>query len=98
MKSILEIVNFKVKDGVSTEAFLKASADMEKSFVSKQVGFIKRTLGKGEDSKWVDVVYWETMENATKVAEATMESPVCAPMFGMIDEVSIKMSHFEIQN
>ena len=38
------------------------------------------------------------MDDATKAMESAMKSPACAPMFGMIDDASIKMSHFEIQN
>jgi hypothetical protein len=71
---------------------------MEKGFLSKQHGFIKRTLARGESAEWIDVVYWETMDDATNAMGVAMQSPVTAPMFGMIDETSIKMSHFEIQN
>jgi len=97
MKNALEIVNFKIKDSVAIADFLKASAEMEKHFAMKQQGFIKRTLAKGGGNEWVDVVHWVTMDDATKAVEAAMQSSACAPMFGMIDEVSIKMSHFEIQ-
>jgi len=98
MKNALETASFKLKDGIAVEDFLKASVEMEKHFATKQRGFIKRTLARGEGNEWIDVVYWETMDDATKAMEAAMKSPACAPMFGMIDDASIKMSHFEIQN
>ena len=96
MKNALEIASFKLKGGIAVENFLKASVEMEKHFAAKQRGFIKRTLAKGADNEWIDVVYWETMDDATKAMESAMKSPACAPMFGMIDDASIKMSHFEI--
>ncbi len=98
MKNALEIVTFRTKDGIAVADVLKASAEMEQHFITKQKGFIKRTIGKGDGNEWVDVVYWETMNDATKAGEAAMQSPACAPMFGMIDEASTKMSHSEIQN
>ncbi len=96
MKNALEIASFKLKGGIAVEDFLKASVEMEKHFATKQRGFIKRTFAKGADNEWIDVVYWETMNDATKAMESAMKSPACAPMFGMIDDASIKMHHFEI--
>ena len=96
MKNALEIASFKLKDGIAVEDFLKSSTEMEEGFAEKQNGFIKRTLAQSESGEWVDVVYWETMDDATKAMESAMKSPTCAPMFGMIDDASIKMSHFEI--
>ena len=96
MTTVLEIVSFSVKDGIDTEAFLKASAEMEQSFAQKQDGFIERTLAKDANNQWVDVVVWQSMEAATNAAKNAMESPACAPFFGMIDEESINMSHYSI--
>jgi hypothetical protein len=96
MKNALEIVIFKTKDGIEIPDFLKASAEMEEGFARKQDGFLSRTFAKGEGNDWVDVIRWQTMADAEAASKAAMESPACAPMFGMIDESSVKMMHFEI--
>ena len=96
MKNALEIVTFKIKDGTGVSGFLAASADMEEHFAKRQKGFVSRTFAKGEGNDWVDVIRWTTMEDAQAAAKAAMQSPACAPMFGMIDEASVKMMHFEI--
>jgi hypothetical protein len=96
MKNALEIVTFKIKDGVNLPDFLTASAELEEGFARKQEGFISRIFAKGEDNEWVDVIRWRTMADAEAAAKAAMQSPACAPMFGMIDEASVKMMHFEI--
>jgi len=96
MKNALEIAMYKIKNGVSEADFIQAGVEMEKNFIKKQKGFIKRTFAKSENGEWVDVIYWETMDDAMKASEAAMKSPVCAPMFGMLDDVSVKMHHFEI--
>ena len=84
MKHALEIVIFKVNAEADVSEFLKMSADMEEGFA------------RNGDDEWVDVIRWETMADAEAASKAAMQSPVCAPMFGMIDEASVKMMHFDI--
>ena len=96
MKNALEIVTFKIKDGVKVPDFLKASAELEEGFAKKQEGFIDRTFARSEGNDWVDVIRWKTMADAEAASKAAMQSPVCAPMFGMIDEPSVRMMHFEV--
>ena len=96
MKNALEIVTYKIKDGVKVPDFLKASEEMEERFARKQEGFLSRTFARGEGNDWVDVIRWQTMADAEAASKAAMESPACAPMFGMIDEPSVKMMHFEV--
>jgi hypothetical protein len=96
MKQALEIVTYKLKAGINDGAFRKASEDMERQFAAKQKGFLKRIVGTSDTGEWVDVVTWETMEDALAASEAAMKSPACAPMFAMLEESSIKMHHFAI--
>jgi hypothetical protein len=96
MKNALEIVTFKIKDGVKLPDFLKASAELEEGFARKQEGFLSRTFAKAEGNEWVDVIRWNTMADAEAASKAAMQSLACAPMFGMIDEPSVKMMHFEV--
>lgn len=96
MKNALEIVTYKIKDGVNVPDFLKASAELEEGFATKQEGFLSRTFARREGNEWVDVIRWQSMADAEAASKAAMESPACAPMFGMIDEPSVKMMHFEI--
>lgn len=96
MKNALEIVIYKTKSGINDADFIKTTSEMEEHFAKKQKGFIKRTFAKSENGDWVDVIYWETMDDAMKASEAAMKSSVCAPMFGVLDEASVKMHHFEI--
>jgi hypothetical protein len=96
MKNALEIVTFRIKGGIKVPDFLKASAEMEERFARKQAGFLSRTFARGEGNDWVDVIRWKTMADAEAASKAAMQSLACAPMFGMIDEPSVKMMHFEI--
>ena len=96
MKNALEIVIFKVNAGTDVSEFIKMSADMKEGFARKQKGFLSRTFARNGNDEWVDVIRWETMADAEAASKAAMQSPVCAPMFRMIDEASVKMMHFDI--
>jgi hypothetical protein len=94
MGQILEIVIYRLNDGVTDSVFLKAGEAMEQNFAGKQQGFVSRIFGKSQEGEWVDVITWQTMNDALKASEAAMKSPVCAPMFEMLDGPSVKMHHF----
>ena len=93
---IVEITQFKLVDGVTEESFLQDATNVQKGFLEKQAGYAgTRQLLKGDAGEWVDIVYWESLENAQKAQEAAMGSKTCMPMFQKIDPSSIKMLHLE---
>ena len=92
---VLELVVFKLNEGVSRDDFL-ATNDAVSSWISKQPGFLSRDLSyDADDDRWIDLVWWETMENAAAAAELALSSESCAPMFSLIDMSSTLMLHGE---
>ncbi len=92
---VLELVVFKLTDGVSREEFLRTN-DAVSSWVAEQPGFVSRELSyDAEGDRWVDVLWWESMANAGAAAELALTSPSCTPMFALIDEESTLMLHAE---
>ena len=90
---VLELVVFKLAEGVSRDQFL-ATVDPVSSWISRQPGFISRELSHDADGdRWIEVVWWRTMEEAHAAAELAMSSESCAPMFGAIDMESTLMLH-----
>ncbi len=93
---IIEIAQFRLTAGVSEEAFLQDAENVQKGFLEKQAGYAgTRQLLKGKEGEWVDIVHWESLEDAQKAQEAAMGSKTCMPMFSKIDPNSIKMLHLE---
>jgi hypothetical protein len=90
---VLELVVFKLKSGVSREQLLR-TVDAVSEWASQQPGFISRELcyAKAED-KWIDVVWWKTLQDAEVAAEAAMSSESCAPMFALIDMDQMQLLH-----
>ena len=92
---VLELVVFKLNKGVSREQFLGTN-DAVSTWISKQPGFISRELSyDAEGDRWIDVIWWESLENAAAAAELAMTSESCMPMFALIDMESALMLHGE---
>ena len=92
-EKVLELVVFKLNDGVSHEDFLGTN-DAVSTWIRKQPGFISHELlYDAEGDRWIEVAWWKTMEEAHAAAELAMSSESCAPMFVLIEMESALMVH-----
>ena len=91
---IVEWAPFTIKKGVSNEKLRRAAQSVEVGFLAKQEGYIKRSLLKGTDGQWVDIVYWESKELANAASLKAYESPVCFEYFSLMQN----MDHSEVSN
>lgn len=91
---VIEWAAFRLKEGVSDSTLFAASETIQQEFLKRQKGFIKRDLVKESDGKWVDVVYWESHQNAEDAMKQTMNSPVCLKYFEIMTDVNV--SHLNV--
>jgi antibiotic biosynthesis monooxygenase (ABM) superfamily enzyme len=92
---VLELVVFRLVEGASREQLL-GTVDAVSAWIAERPGFIARELVHDADGdRWVDVVWWRTMDDAKAAAELAMTSDSCAPMFALIDMESTLMIHGE---
>ena len=90
---VLELVVFGLKDGVAREQLLETAGPVSE-WIAEQPGFVSRELFEDAGGgRWIDVVRWESLEQAHAAAEAAMTSESCAPMFALIDMESTLMLH-----
>ena len=89
---MLEITTFKLKLGVTEKDFEQSARSMQKDFLEKQNGFIKRTLTVSEDSTWTDVVFWKDQESAEKTMKLSETSELVLPFMEKIEFNSVKMN------
>jgi len=82
---IVEYAPFTLKEGVSAEQLLTESQRLQEHFVNKQKGFIRRDLLHLEGRKWVDIVYWESREDAERTAKASESSSACSAYFSLME-------------
>lgn len=93
---VVELAQFKAKDGISDAEVLTASQEAHEGFLAKQKGYVTRELLKSKDGEWVDIVHWETMEDAQAAMNAFMGHPSTKKFAEVIDPASIKMMHLEV--
>lgn len=90
---VLELVVYQLHKGVSREQFLGTN-DAVSSWIRQQPGFLSRELVyEAEGDRWVDVIWWETLEQAQAASERSMTSESCSPMFALIDMDSALLLH-----
>jgi heme-degrading monooxygenase HmoA len=92
-EKVLELVVFELNEGVARERFLAANEGLAR-WLWEQPGFISRELSyDAEGDRWVDLVWWRTMDEARAAADAAARSESCAPAFALIDSASTLMVH-----
>jgi hypothetical protein len=96
--AILELTSFQLVPGTDEAQFLAAARQMQESFLSKQEGFMHRTLVKGEQN-WTDIIYWkdaQSMDMAMQKAETSSALPSFMQMIDMqsvsLNQTAIKMN------
>jgi hypothetical protein len=91
----LELVVFSLKAGTTREQFL-ATESAASNWMQQQPGFISHELSYAADGdRWIEIAWWESLEEAETAANAAMSSASCAPMFALIDMESALMLHGE---
>lgn len=93
---VVEVVLFRVKEGVADAAFLQEAA-VTQAWIEQQPGFISRELLKTPDNQWLDTVRWMSLEFAEQAAARLLDDEHCKPFVSMIDEAGMQMWHFEPQ-
>ncbi|AZO03331.1 MULTISPECIES: hypothetical protein [unclassified Mesorhizobium] len=94
MTETLEIVTFRLKPG--TEAGFVANNRVMTDWLARQPGFLARHLGKREDGTWVDVVRWQSLDQAQAAADRIIAEIGDSEAMQAIEPASVVMSHAEI--
>ena len=92
MSNVLEIVTFKLANGVNEADFVKTH-DAFQAYLDSMPGLLYRSLAKQADSDtYVDVVYWASLADAERVQQAFATEPRCQALMTVIDADSVVMT------
>ena len=89
---LVEITTFKLNTGVSNADFVKSAEQMQKDFLKKQEGFIKRTLAQSGDTLWTDIVYWTNKDSQSQTMQLAEKTEAVIPFMEKIDFNSVRMN------
>ncbi len=77
----VQLAPIKLKDGFDEKTLLAASDAFQASFVGKQAGIMKRVLLRGKHGGYADLVFFESKEDADRIAEIEETSQECLEFF-----------------
>ena len=96
MSKTVMYLSFNLAQGVSAPDFLKAAEKLNNEFISKQKGYISWTqLSEGD--MWVDMLTWETAEDAHSAMAATETNALAMEFMAFIDGPSVKMHLLSVE-
>ena len=88
-------ITYKLVEGASVQEYLAASEQVNREIISKQKGFVSwQVLTSGDG--WIDLVTWETLEDAKNAETAGAETPVSATYYSLLDMHSCRMTNCPI--
>lgn len=81
---VIEFAPFTLAEGVDESTLAAASDALQKDFLSRQKGFIKRDLTRMADRQWADVIYWENRESVEQAMQTAPENPAALEYFELM--------------
>jgi len=96
MSNAVWFISYKLVEGASVPDFLIALEKVHDEILSKQKGFISwKVLVDGDT--WVDLVTWETSDDAKNAETAGETNPIAHKFYSYIDMESCKNQHFSVE-
>lgn len=93
----VEIVNYRLKDGVDDAEFLALNKVVGAEFTSAQPGFLRREIGQAEDGTWMIAVAWETAQHARDSISNIEAIPDTVKSYmGMIDRDTLSRTIYQV--
>lgn len=59
-------------------------------------GFISRRILAGEDGMWVDLIFWKSLREFLRAAEAFQSIASAQTLFALLDPDANRMYHLEL--
>jgi heme-degrading monooxygenase HmoA len=91
---IIEIVTFKLTDGVTPTEFEPIDREVQIQHVAKQPGFVARESAHGENGEWLVVVHWETARDADASMATFMNAHAAQPFMAKIQAATMRMARY----
>ena len=84
-----EIISYKLATNISEEHLLKVANEVAKNWMSKLPGFIKWEIHKDNNSNYIDIVHWESKEDAQKAKADMVNIPNANDWYSCYEKDSI---------
>ena len=92
--TVIEVVTFKLKQGVTADEFRPLDKAVELQHVAKQPGFISRESAAGDDGEWLVIVHWRSVKDAEASMASFSSAPATEQFMSKIDAKSMIMKRY----
>ncbi len=89
----IEVVTFKGAPEYSI-AEVEEAMIRTQEIIKEFDGFIKRTISVNKEGEFLDIVYWESLEQAKEAASKAQQNPQIMENFKVIDFKTVAMKHY----
>ncbi len=96
MPHTVELVTFRLVEA-DRDRFLAASAVVG-DWLGRQPGFVSRHLAEREDGSFLDIVLWQTIEDALGASARAEAELGDSDFMRLIDPASMVMQHAEVRH
>lgn len=92
---VIEVVTFKLKNGVAAAEFAPVDKAVEREHVAKQAGFVSRESAHGAHGEWLVIVHWRSAKDAD-ASMASFEKALAAAQFmSKIEASTMSMKRYQ---
>jgi heme-degrading monooxygenase HmoA len=90
---MFEILTFRLAPGVDEATFRSLDERVQVEFAYQQPGFLRRTLGRGDDGRWLVLTLWSDPDAASAAARAFDRSALGASFRTLLADVAVERFH-----
>ncbi|MTI86934.1 MAG: hypothetical protein FH748_03080 [Balneolaceae bacterium] len=93
----IELVLFKALAD-NTEEEVRSSLESLNPILSSYKGFVSRKIALSDSGQWMDLVHWESLEDAKHASDDIMKKEEALKAFSVIDQDTMQFLHLKPQS
>jgi hypothetical protein len=94
VRSVIEILTFRLRPGVDEADFLAVDSRVQTAFRYQQRGLVRSTTARGSDGRWLVLQVWADEESADAARERWRTDALGAEFDAMIDDAGVARERF----
>lgn len=87
---MFEILTFRLAPGIDAETFKAIDERVQVEFAYQQPGFVRRTLGRHDDGRWLVLTIWTDSESALTAQERFDDTDLGREFAAVLTDVSVE--------
>ena len=87
---MFEILTFRLAPGVDAETFRAIDERVQVEFAYQQPGFVRRTLGRHDDGRWLALTIWSDPESALAAQERFDDTDLGRKFAAVLTDVAVE--------